>query len=101
MTGTDPVAPNEAAERPLSLVLQPSGDCWVSLTIDGDLVFSRVMQGGEQESYEAHDEIVLTVGDAGAFGFSINQQPGRPLGDSGEVRTARITPETLDEFVAP
>lgn len=101
VTRDAPAEPAEVVASPLSLRLHPSGDCWVSLTIDGDLVFARVMEGGEQESYEANDEIVLTVGDAGAFGYSINQQPGRPLGAPGEVRTARITPETVDGFVAP
>lgn len=56
---------------------------------------------GERESYEAHDEIVLNIGDAGAFAFAINQQAGRSLGASGEVVTVRITPQNYRIYVAP
>ena len=99
----DPTPPPaaRAEEPPLSLVLSPSGDCWVSLTIDGALVFSRVMRGGERESYEASEEIVLNIGDAGAFGYAINELPGRSLGGSGEVVTARITHRNYDSYVSP
>jgi len=86
---------------PLNLVLRPRDDCWVSLTIDGESVFSRVMNAGERESYEADDVIILNIGDAGAFAFGINQQIGRSLGASGEVVTARITQENYRSYVAP
>ena len=100
-----PVAPplvgDLVIERSLNLVLQPTGDCWVSLTIDGDLVFSRVMRRGEQESYEAENEIVLNIGDAGSFGFALNTLNGRSLGGAGEVVTARITHDNYRNYTAP
>ena len=101
-----PLASTPSAVAPqsgggLSLVLSPNGDCWVSLTVDGESVFSRVMRSGERETYEATDEVILTVGDAGAFAFSINQQSGRSLGASGEVVTARITHQNYRSYVAP
>jgi cytoskeleton protein RodZ len=91
----------DAVAELLSLVLQPTDDCWVSLTIDGVLIFSRVMQGGERESYQAGDEIVINIGDAGAFEFTINQRPGRSLGAPGEVVTARITHQNVGSFLVP
>ena len=69
--------------------------------IDGESVFARVMRAGERESYEADDEIVLNIGDAGAFAFVINQEPGRSLGSSGEVVTARITHQNYRSYVMP
>ena len=92
---------NPISQESLTIVLHPSEDCWVSLTVDGESVFSRVMRAGERESYEADEEIVLNVGDAGAFAFAINQQDGRSLGASGEVVTARITPQNYRSYVAP
>ena len=94
-TLTEPVS-----QGPLTLMLGPRDDCWVSLTIDGESVFARVMQGGERETYEADGEFILNIGDAGAFGFAINQQAGRSLGGSGEVVTARITHENYRSYVA-
>ena len=96
-----PVVAEPPIERPLDLVLQPSGNCWVSLTIDGDLIFSRVMRGGEQESYEAESEIVLNIGDAGTFGFALNARDGRSLGGAGEVVTARITHQNYRSYIVP
>jgi hypothetical protein len=90
-----------AAVDSLALVLSPRDECWVSLTIDGDLVFSRVMRRGERASYEANEEIILNIGDAGAFGFALNDQDGRTLGEFGEVVTATITLENYRSFIAP
>ena len=104
VTGTDaPEAPpaEPMSQGPLTIVLRPRADCWVSLRVDGESVFERVMQAGERESYAADDEIILNVGDAGAFAFAINQQVGRSLGASGEVVTARITPQNYRSYVAP
>ena len=96
-----PAPPVPASNDSLALVLSPRDECWVSLTIDGDRVFARVMRGGERASYEANEEIILNIGDAGAFGFSLNERDGRTLGDSGEVVTATITPENYRSFIAP
>lgn len=94
-------APASAEPRPqtLTLDLRPRGPCWVSLTLDGQPVFSRLMQPGEREVHEATREIVLNVGDAGALAFSINDRPGRPLGQDGQVVTVRINRENYREFV--
>ena len=74
-------------EAPLTIMLSPRRDCWVSLRLDGELVVRRVMRTGERESYGASDEIILNVGDAGAFAFAINQHDGRSLGAAGQVVT--------------
>ena len=86
----------------VSLDASPARDAHVrEVTIDGESLFSRVMRAGERESYEVNDEIVLTVGDAGAFAFAINQQDGRSLGASGEVVTVTITLQNYRGFVVP
>ena len=89
------------AQGSLTIVVRPREDCWVSLRVDGELVLDRVMRAGDRESYEADDEVILSVADAGAFAFAINQQDGRSLGASGEVVTARITPQNYRSYVAP
>ena len=83
----------------LLIVLHPVAPCWVSLTVDGNLVFSRLMQPGDREVLQARQEIVLHVGDAGAFAFSLNQQRGKPLGNSGQVITVRINQDNVEDFV--
>ncbi len=90
-----------AATGPLTIDIHPEGPCWVSLTLDGEPVFSREMQAGDREIRQARQEIVLIVGDAGVFAFALNGQPGRPLGGPGEVVTERINRENYRNFVTP
>ena len=92
--GSDP-----AAVGPLTIEIYPSAACWVSLTVDGERVLSRILQPGDREVYEARDGLVLNVGDAGAFDFSINQQPGRALGASGDSVTVEIDHDNYRSFV--
>ena len=100
--GADPPTPIEPVpQAPLTIMLNPRRDCWVSLRLDGASVVRRVMRAGERESYGANDEIVLNVGDAGAFAFTINQLDGRSLGASGEVVTVRITLQNYRSYVVP
>ena len=88
-----------AASGPLTVAVHPTAPCWVSVTIDGERVFAGVMGAGEREVYEASSQIVLNVGDAGVFDFSINQQPGRALGDAGQVVTVEIDRDNYRSFV--
>jgi hypothetical protein len=59
------------------------------------------MHAGERETYEADHEIIMNIGDAGAFAFVINQREGRALGTSGQVVTARITLQNYRSYVVP
>lgn len=88
-----------AASGPLTVAVHPTAPCWVSVTIDGERVFAGVVGAGEREVYEASSQIVLNVGDAGVFDFSINQQPGRALGDAGQVVTVEIDRDNYRSFV--
>jgi cytoskeletal protein RodZ len=94
----EPPAPVAPAGR-IQLEIQPTGDCWVSLTVDGKKVFARVMAGGERQSVTVATEATVDIGDAGVFAYTINGKPGRALGDKGQVRTLRLTPATASEFI--
>jgi hypothetical protein len=73
--------------------------CWLSATVDGARVMSRLMQAGEQHTLEVHRDAVLRVGDPAAFAFSINGVAGRPIGRANEAVTVRITSENHREFL--
>ncbi len=88
-----------ATAKTIRLELHPTGDCWIKLTVDGQPVISRLMHAGEKEVREVRDSAVIDVGNAGAFAYSINGRPGKALGAEGEVRTARITRETLPQYI--
>jgi cytoskeletal protein RodZ len=96
-TSTAPAAP--AAGEPMTLVLHPTDRCWVSLTVDGERILAREMEAGERQTVQIGTRADLQVGNAGAFAYTINGRPGRPLGAAGEVKTARITRETIADYV--
>jgi cytoskeleton protein RodZ len=83
----------------LRIDLHPHALCWVSVTVDGVRVVHRLMQPGEQQTIEVHDEAVLRVGDPAAFAFSINSTAGKLIGLPGEPVTVRVTPQNFRTFV--
>lgn len=89
-----------APEEPMRLAIQPVAPCWVRVVVDGRVVLARELAAGERAEHDATGEIVLTVGDAGAFAYSINDVPGRALGAPGKVVTIRIKRSNLTDFVA-
>jgi cytoskeletal protein RodZ len=101
--GSDPVPAAVTPAQPASLTLNilPKGPCWISLTVDGQPSFSGLMNPGEQRQVTAHEEILLNIGDAGVFAYTLNGAPGRPLGAPGEVVSRRITLADYKNYLAP
>lgn len=83
----------------LQLDIQAQGLCWLSAAVEGTRVVHRLLQPGEHQTIEVHDEAVLRVGDPAAFAFSINGVPGRSLGRAGEAVTVHITRENYRDFL--
>jgi len=97
--GVPGALPVDATRKTMTLELHPTGDCWVDLTVDGARVMSRLMRSGEKDVREVRNSAVVEVGDAGAFAFSINGRPGKPLGVAGQVRTLTLTKDTMAEYI--
>jgi cytoskeleton protein RodZ len=90
----------EPARDTLLLTMTAQQDCWVEARADGETIINRVLAEGESETLEARGEIVLSVGNAGGLTFRVNDQPGLPLGRSGEVRkNIVITRKSLPALV--
>jgi hypothetical protein len=61
---------------------------------------NRVLAQGESQTFEAHGELVLSVGNAGGVSIKVNDRPAMPLGRSGEVRkNIVITRRNLPDIV--
>ena len=102
-------APDAAAAAPsampkmsgLSIEIAPRARCWVSVNADGEYAFSGLMNAGDKRVVSAKEQIVLNVGDAGAFVYTLNGRTGKALGAPGEVVSRRITLTNLQEFLTP
>ena len=85
----------------LRIAIRVTGPCWVSIVGDGRQSIGRVMNAGEQVVERVRNEIVLQVGDAGHFTFTINDTAGRALGSAGQVVTVRINRDNYQTFLQP
>lgn len=99
---TTQIAPSSVAaadSEGLQIDLRPETECWLSAVADGRLVLYRLMHGGERETINARDEILLRVGDAGALAYFVNGRVGRSLGAPGEAVSIRITSDNSSTWV--
>jgi len=81
--------------------LSTSATCWVSVNTDGEQAFSGLMNAGDKRLVTAKEQIWLSVGDAGAFAYTLNGRAGKSLGAPGKVVSTRITLANLQEFLTP
>jgi hypothetical protein len=58
------------------------------------------VRGGDRADLEVGEGMLLEVGDAGAFEYSLDGVPGRRLGGDGEVVRVRIDRGNLAEFLS-
>ena len=91
-TAARPEGPRAEPEY-LSIEIQTSGTTWIAATADGQRVAYRLFEGGDKLTLRARDELSFRLGNAGAFGYSINGTPGKPVGGPGDVREFKITRE--------
>ena len=101
LTAAEPPAAAILKTTGLAMEIAPSSPCWVSVTADGDAVFSGLMNAGDKRLVSAREQILINVGDAGAFAFTLNGRKGRPLGAPGQVVSRRITLSNAHEFNTP
>ena len=82
----------------LIVEIQPTAPIWVAATADGNSAIYRLLKPGEHVMVEAQKELSFRIGNAGAFVYSINGAPGRPLGGPDEVREFEITRENVQAY---
>jgi cytoskeleton protein RodZ len=99
----DPVPQPTATDAPgdrLTVRLSVLRPCWVSATVDGRKAIERLLQIGEEQTINVRREIILTAADAGALALTLNGDRAKPLGNLGEVVTARLNLTNFREFLA-
>jgi transcriptional regulator with XRE-family HTH domain len=87
-----------AASAPLMLEIAPTEVVWIEATADGRRVLYALVVPEQRRAIQAREQIVLRIGDAGAFRYRLNGVDGREIGRSGEVREVRITPQNVRTF---
>jgi cytoskeletal protein RodZ len=83
----------------LTVTISVSRPCWVSATVDGLRAVAHVLRPGDLRTLTVHRELVLKAGDAAALAMTVNGAEAKPLGKSGEVVTANLTPANFKDFL--
>jgi hypothetical protein len=96
-TALPAVSPGDDARQPtgFELRIRALQDCWMSITADGKRILSEVIPASAERAVMAHEEIVLTVGNAGGLELFYDGMPVPALGGTGQVRTVTFTSEGL------
>lgn len=97
--GQDPGTAADSSR--LTVRIDPTQIVWVQATADGRRVLSSLIHPGQPQIIEADARLVLRVGDAGAFRYTVNGVRGRSIGVSGEVREMRVTRDNYVNFQDP
>jgi len=91
-----PLPPAEA----LRIDIEVKETSWLKVSADGKaLDAGEVVQPGMTRHYAAQNSIVLSMGNAGGIVLKINDMPAKELGNRGQVRELKITPENLRDLI--
>ncbi|MCM8795894.1 MAG: DUF4115 domain-containing protein [Candidatus Omnitrophica bacterium] len=77
--------PPQAIPSVIRLSLRAKEDCWVSVKIDGRLVFRNILKKGKFETWQAKERIDFSLGNAGGVDIELNNKVIPPLGRKGQV----------------
>lgn len=90
---------NPGTDAPLVVEIVGRGASVVTVTIDGTARRERAIAAGDRERYAAERELVVNVADAAAVSLTVNGEPARPLGTSGEPATLNLTPANYRDYL--
>ena len=75
----------ESLPTPFVLRVEALERTWLRIIIDGSREREYLLQTGEQLTWMARSEVKLLVGNAGGIRLFLNDNPLKPLGESGKV----------------
>jgi cytoskeletal protein RodZ len=97
LRAVDSSAASESPER-LRVTVSALREVWLSVSVDGEKTFERLVRPGEQHTLEGRLELVLTAADASAIVLAVNGGEARPLGPDRQAGTKRVNITNLREF---
>jgi cytoskeleton protein RodZ len=92
--------PKEQPPGTLRLEFEVVQRCWVSVTRDSDRVLVKLLEPGEDLSFDAVEKFYIILGNAGGVRLKINGKRAKPPGNSGEVVKMMINAENVSNLLA-
>ncbi|MEM6253452.1 MAG: helix-turn-helix domain-containing protein [Cyanobacteria bacterium P01_D01_bin.156] len=82
---------SSAAPVSVQVEVTEAGPSWMSVNVDGEIVFEGLLNPGTQETWEGQEVITMNVGNAGAALVSANGGDPTPAGNPGGAEVLRFT----------
>ncbi len=92
---TQPIVVKEEVQLPktaVTLVAKASDECWTQVVADGKEIYEGTLKKGDLKTWEAKNDLVIRIGDAGSLELTHNGKKLGFAGEKGEVllRTFKI-----------
>lgn len=75
----------KSSAKNINMVIRAQEDSFLTIRVDGKIVYQRMMYKGNAEAWKARNNIEFSVGNAGGIILEINGQVFSPLGKKGQV----------------
>jgi cytoskeleton protein RodZ len=79
------LGPGGALTGPLSVAVVASDRSWVRTVADGVIVYEGFLSSGDRQAWQAHRQLTIRAGNAGAIDVTVNGQHIGQLGRAGDV----------------
>lgn len=87
-------------DSPITVAVDLTDNCWMRVTVDGQILFEGLLTEGAQRTWQAQEEITIRVGNAGAVLLSLNGASAQPVGAMHTVIELTFTPTSTPEEIA-
>ena len=74
-------------------------ECWTSVTSDGKRIFVKMLNPGDDQSFDAAERLIIVLGNAAGVHLTINGKPAKQLGKSGEAVKVSIDKQSIPDLV--
>jgi hypothetical protein len=79
-------------------VAADEGPCWVAVESDGESIFAETLDPGDEESFDADDEMIVVLGAPSSATLTLNDRPVDSLDTQGPGAVKLFLPEDLDRL---
>jgi cytoskeleton protein RodZ len=97
-SGAEPALPPQAPGT-IRLRLQIAQRCWVSVTSDGNRVLVKLLEPGDEQTFDAAESLYLILGNAGGVRATINGKAAKAFGKDGEVVKVSINTQNVNDLL--
>jgi cytoskeletal protein RodZ len=91
-------APAPSAQA-ITLDLEAHEETWIKVITDGTSADAgEILAPGTTRKFTAQNKMEISIGNAGGVAMKLNDKAMKAVGKSGQVRTIKITPDTIKDL---